>query len=616
MPGSFVVSTVFKGVDKTTKTIKQVTRSATKMATGVRQRFKSMAVASVRAFKTAGMKVSGVLSRMGRKTAIFGGKFKNAFGTGIAIAGIASLTLAMQAGIRTGIQFEQTVVNAAAKFGPAARPGTEAFKQLTAAAKGVGEATEFTATQAASGLNFLAMAGFSAEQSIAALPAVVDLATAAQVDLATASDIATDSLGAFGLATKDPIQLSKNLARVNDVLAKTVTTANTDMTQLFETIKEGGPIAISAGSSIEQFAALAGKLANAGIKGTRAGTTLKNVFVRLSATSPVAAKTLSKLGVATRTANGDLRDVVQILGDLDKATSKLGTAQKAEVLNNIFGRIPIAGVNVLLKEGAENMAAYQAEIQGAAGASKDMASVMRSTFGAQVKIMNSNIEALGLTIFDQLVPAFAQVVKGVTFMVGGWNQFLKLHPGIISLIVTIGKIAIPVIAVTAAVIALNVAIAALNFLIAANPVGLIVIGIVAAIAAIVVFRKQIIAVGAIIVGALISPILLLMKLLAMIPGLGGLGKAADAAVTGLVGTAVEGFGGTMPAAQDGGESRLASPQIATAKQISESRRETTNRVIIEDGTGRARGAEDGAGGVVEIIPRTAAFDDGFAGAGA
>ena len=101
-----------------------------------------------------------------------------------------------------------------------------------------------------------------------------------------------DTLGAFGLSVKNPVQLAKNLTRVNDVLAKTTTSANTNMESLFETIVEGGAVAKGAGASIETYAALAGKLANAGIKGSSAGTTLKNVFLSLAGQTPKASKAL------------------------------------------------------------------------------------------------------------------------------------------------------------------------------------------------------------------------------------------------------------------------------------------------------------------------------------
>ena len=602
----FAVSTAFTAIDKTSKVLKSIANTAKATTMGMAGRFRSMGASAARSFKTAASKISGSLAKIERKTQAIGGKFAGAFKTGIAVAGIAALTLAINQGVRTGLDFEQTIVNASAKFGPAAARGTQAFKAIEAAAKNVGATTEFTASQAAEGLNFLALAGFNAEQSIAALPKVVDLATAAQVDLATASDIATDTLGAMGLATKDAAQLGRNLSRVNDVLAKTTTTANTSMTQLFEAITEGGPVAIKVGSNIEQFSALAGKLADAGIKGSKAGTTLKNVFTQLAAPVDKGAAALKRIGVTTKDAQGNLRDVTKILDDINKGTAELGTADKAEVIKDIFGKIPLAGVNVLLSQGGQALRDYQRDLENASGASGAMAEVMRSTTSAAVKTLNSAFEGLQLTIFEQIQPAFTAAVIGLTKFIGGWAQFIKMHPGIISLLVTIGKIALPVIAVTAAIVVLNVAIAAFNFLIAANPVGLIVIGIVAAIAAIIVFRKEIIAIGAVILGVLLMPLMQILKLISLIPGLGFIGKGVDAVAGGLKGAISEGFGGGEDA-KDGGD--LKTPAIATAKQISETRKTTTNRLLIDDPSGRARLAEDDGTGSVELIRRNAGLMD-------
>lgn len=603
----FAVSTAFTALDKTTKVLKTIARNSKATATGMAGGFKKMSASAARSFKSAGAKISATLSKIQRKTNMLGDKFKGAFKTGIAVAAIAAITLAMNAGITTGLEFEQTIVNASAKFGSIAKPGTEAFRAIEKAAKDIGATTEFTASAAASGLNFLALAGFNAQQSIAALPKVVDLATAAQIDLATASDIATDTLGAMGLATKDATQLGLNLSRVNDVLAKTSTTANTNIEQMFEAIKEGGPVATSAGASLEQFAALTGKLADAGIKGGRAGTTLKNVFIRLAAPVDKGANALKKLGISTKDAQGNLRDVTRILDDINSATKTMGTAEKADVLNQIFGKIPIAGVNILLKEGGDSLRDYQKQLENAAGSSAEMAAIMRGTTAAAVKTLKSALEGLGLTIFDQIKPAFTDVVKGLTFMIGGWAKFLEMHPRIIGLLVTFAKIAAPILAVTAAVVGLSVAIGIFNVLMALNPLALIVIGITAAIALIITFRKEIFKIGAAIFGMLISPILLFMAALGQIPGLGFLGDAASS-VAKSIGDTVFGIEGVKKDAD------MKTPDIATAQQISETRETSTNRVIIEDSTGRARRAEDDGTGVVELIQRNADLHEGAGGA--
>lgn len=340
--------------------------------------------------------------------------------SGIKAVGLAAVAagtigaLGMANVVMTGMEFEQSLINASAKFPGEVKKGTDAFKKLEETAKRIGSETEFTSKAAAEGLNFLAMAGFNAEQSVAALPGVVDLATAAQIELGEASDMATDSLGAFGLMTQDAIQLGKNLARVNDVIAKTTTTANTDVVQMFEAIKDAGPVATSAGASIETFSALVGELANAGIKGSVAGTTLKNVFLRLAAPPTEAAKALDKLKVKTQDSAGNMRDVFDILEDIKKKTEGMGTATKSGVLNEIFGMRAIAGANVLLAAGSDKLRTYRGTLEAATDASKKMAATMRDSSLNDLKSFESAVEGVKIAIFDVVKGPLREILQSLT----------------------------------------------------------------------------------------------------------------------------------------------------------------------------------------------------------
>lgn len=376
MARRYSVETVFKAVDR-------ITRPIGRMQTRVNRFTRS---------------VDAGLVRMNRRMRAFRGGVRSA---GIAAgAAFASTAIAAANLIGIGADFEQAMITAAAKFPGEIRKGTKAFEELEAVARRTGSTTEFTATQSADALNFLAMAGFDAQQSIAALPGVVDLATAAGIDLALASDIATDSLGALGLASKDGATLQKNLARVNDLLISTSTSANTTMEQMFEAIVEAGPVAVTAGASVETLAALIGKLADSGIKGSKAGTTLKNAFLRLAAPGDKAKKVLSGLGVKTVDSQGNLRDMIDILGDLDEATRKLGTAEKTAALNAIFGRIPIAGVNVLLDTGADKLNAYRTQLESVDGAAGEMAGTMRNSVRGSLSGLKSVVEGVKIAIFN------------------------------------------------------------------------------------------------------------------------------------------------------------------------------------------------------------------------
>jgi len=389
--GRFSIETVFKAVDRMTAPVNRMSnrvgRATRRMQRGI--------------------------DRLAMRAQFLNKTFKAAIAVG-AVGGLFLMQSAMASTITTGVKLEQTLVNAAAKFPGGIKKGTKEFELLERTAMQVGKTTEFTASQAAEGLNFLAMAGFNAETSVAALPLVVDLATAANTDLARATDIASDALGAFGLATDDAAQLQKNLTRINDVMAKTVTTSNTDMEQFFETIKLGAPIATAAGASIETFSAMAGTLANSGIKASVAGTTLKNVFVRLAAPVGAAAKQLKRLGVETQDSEGNLRDSLDILGDLEKQLKGLGSAERSKVLFDIFGKIPLAGVNVLLDAGSDKLKEYRRQLEGATGASKEMAATMRDTLQGRINTMKSAFEGLQITIFKLEDTAFGGLIERIT----------------------------------------------------------------------------------------------------------------------------------------------------------------------------------------------------------
>jgi TP901 family phage tail tape measure protein len=330
--------------------------------------------------------------------------FRSMLGANLLSRAITGATSAMTRGVRTLVEefvsFDDAIGQAAAKMPERLKRGTEAFKELETAAREVGKQTKFSATEAAEGLNFLAMAGFNAEQSIAVLPQVTDLATASSMDLGRATDIATDALGAFGLMTKDTTQLTTNLARVNDVFAATVTSANVDMEMLFESMKDGGPALTAAGQSIETFAALVGKMGSAGIKGGKAGMTLKNIMLQLAGPTAGAQKALDKLGVEISDADGNMRDIIDILGDYRKATADMGSVQRDATTDLIFGRRAISGVNILLQEGEDELKAYRDQLENAGGAAGEMAKEIEQSLGNKLLALKSAAIELGFQLLE------------------------------------------------------------------------------------------------------------------------------------------------------------------------------------------------------------------------
>jgi TP901 family phage tail tape measure protein len=405
MSGKFSIETTFKAKDEASAIVKKLEGNVGK--------FTSSTERQLRGVDRAMGKVHGGLMRIGAAAV-----------AGSAIAGGAIAEI-----VKTGMEFEKTLVGAAAKFDPELKRGTKGFEELKAAAMDVGSRTEFSSTMAAEALKSLASAGFGTSQAIAALPGVVDLATASEVDLGAATDMATKSLGAFGLQTSDAAQLGKNLARVSDAMATAANKTNASMEGLFESIKEGAPVATQTGASLETFIAMASKLADAGIEGSQAGTTLKDMFLMLAAPVKKGADQLAALGVKTRGAHGNMRDMIDILGDLEKKTAKMGTAQKAMALQNVFGKIPIAGAMSLLKTGASDIGALRTELEGASGSTKKMAETMRDTVAGDLDKFKAAVDSVKISIFDMNEGPIRDVIKSTTEWALAHKDLIKTKVG-------------------------------------------------------------------------------------------------------------------------------------------------------------------------------------------
>lgn len=405
--------------------------------------------------------------------------------------------------VRTGAEFEQAIISATAKFPGAIRRGTAEFAALEEAARRVGSETEFTASQAAGALDFLAMAGFDATQAISALPGVVDLATASGMDLARATDVASDSLGAFGLMTSDSEQLGRNLASVNDLIARTTTSANTNVEQLFEAITAGAPATRDAGQSMETFAAAAGVLANAGTKGAAAGTALRNMMLRLQAPAAAGAGQLERLRVSVEDSEGNMRDFFDILGDLDSAMEGMGTVERAGIMNDIFGTRAIGAASNLMEAGSDALREYRTQLENADGAAGDMAATMRDSTSGDLASFKSAIEGIKIAVFGVVRGPLREIIGSMTawarenraVIESGIRDFVSWLTTNLPTIVTWARrlaiIASVFLAAAAAVKIATTAMAIFNAVSALNPWVALAMGIIAAIGLIIAFWPEI-----------------------------------------------------------------------------------------------------------------------------
>jgi TP901 family phage tail tape measure protein len=378
---AFVISTLFKGVDNLSPIFKRQSAAAGRF----------------------GDRASRSFAKASRSASSFGTTVKGVLAAGAVQKGLSGLAMGLRGVTEEFVDFDDALTRAGAKFPVAVKRGTDSFEKLGEVARKVGAEPLFTAADAARGLDFLAMAGFNAAQSMAALPKVTDLATIANTDLARSTDIASDTLGAFNLMTKDSVQLEKNLARVTDVMAATVTSANTDIEQLFETMKFAGPVATNAGASIETFNTIAAEMANAGIKGSLAGTALRTAFLNMSSPVPKAKALLRKLRIEVKDSSGNMRDMLDILDDVRQRTSKMGTAQKTAALNVLFGRRAVAGMSAVLNASNAQLREYRSSLEAAGGASKRMAGDIRKSIGNRLKELKSALIEIGFKFFEAFV---------------------------------------------------------------------------------------------------------------------------------------------------------------------------------------------------------------------
>jgi TP901 family phage tail tape measure protein len=352
------------------------------------------------------------------------GKFSNVVGIAGAVS-VAGLGLALKETIDEGANFERTMVFAAAQFPGMIKQGTKEFDALSAAARKVGDETEFSSQDAAEGLTLLATAGLSAEAAIAALPKVVNFATASKVEFARASDIANDAMGAFSLTSKDATKNAANMARVMDVLTRGAADSTTNVEELFDAVKVGGPIAKTAGVSIEQFVAYTETLAAVGIKGSDAGTAIRNMFLELGAPSTAAAKGMAHLGVKLAKTKDGAIDMTATVERFSKATAKMTKAQKIKALGDVFGARTIGPFIALMDAGAGKIGEYKASLDGAAGTTEGMAKLLSADMLGALRNFSSLIDGVKLDVFTAIRPIIMDLVKATSEWVTANRDLIK-----------------------------------------------------------------------------------------------------------------------------------------------------------------------------------------------
>lgn len=285
----------------------------------------------------------------------------------------------------------------------------EDFEKLEACAREYGATTVFSASNAAEALKYMSLAGWDADQSTSALGGVLNLAAASGMELGAASDMVTDYLSAFAMEAGDAAYFA-------DLLSYAQSHSNTTAEALGEAYKNCAANLNAAGQDVETVTSLLEGMANQGYKGSEAGTAMAAIMRDITNGMKDGAIKIGETSVAVMDAQGNFRDLTDILTEVEAATNGMGDAERAVALSSTFTADSIKGLNLILNEGMDNIAGYEEELRGASGSAEEMANIMNDNLSGDVAAMNSAFEELGLKIYDALE---SKLRAGVQFITNG-----------------------------------------------------------------------------------------------------------------------------------------------------------------------------------------------------
>lgn len=285
----------------------------------------------------------------------------------------------------------------------------EDFEKLEACAREYGATTVFSATNAAEALKYMSLAGWDADQSTSALGGVLNLAAASGMELGAASDMVTDYLSAFAMEAGDAAYFA-------DLLSYAQSHSNTTAEALGEAYKNCAANLNAAGQDVETVTSLLEGMANQGYKGSEAGTAMAAIMRDITNGMKDGAIKIGETSVAVMDAQGNFRDLTDILTEVEAATNGMGDAERAVALSSTFTADSTKGLNLILNEGMDKIAGYEEELRGASGSAEEMANIMNDNLSGDVAAMNSAFEELGLKIYDALE---SKLRAGVQFITNG-----------------------------------------------------------------------------------------------------------------------------------------------------------------------------------------------------
>lgn len=327
-------------------------------------------------------------------------RLKGTVAKGVAAIGIGKI---FSEAVKTGMDFEAQMSRVKAISGATG----EEFSKLKEQAKQLGADTAFSATQAAEGMENLASAGFTTSEIMEAMPGMLDLAASSGEDLASSADIAASTLRGFGLE-------ASSAGHVADVLAKNAAETNAAVADTGEAMKYVAPVAKSMGIEFEETAAAIGIMADAGIKGSQAGTTLRGALSRIAKPTKAMQETMDSLGLSFYDSNGKMKSLADITEMLETKMAGLTDEQKNQALITLFGQESLSGMMALMDRGSGEVRKLTDEYKNCDGSAKDMAKTMQDNLSGAVEEFGGSVESLGIEIFENIEGPLKKAVESGT----------------------------------------------------------------------------------------------------------------------------------------------------------------------------------------------------------
>lgn len=366
------------------------------------------------------------MKRMTKSTEAIAKKFK-AVGKGLTLGLTAPIIAMGTAAIKTAADFDVSMSKVAAISG-ATGEDLETLRQL---AKDLGASTKFSATEAADGMNYLAMAGWGVGDIMGAMPGLLNLAAASGEELGTTADIVSDAMTAMGIG-------AEGAGHFADVLAMAASKSNTNVSMLGESFKYAAPLAGTMGWSLEDLTMQLGLMANAGIKGSQAGTTFKSAMAAMLAPTYKQSTAMAELGLSMTNTDGSMKSLGDITAMLRDKFATLDEAQQAQYAATIFGKEAMSGMLAVINASESDFTSLVGNLGNAEGAAATMAATMQDNLGGSFTKLKSALEGIAIQIGEILMPTITKIVA----VFASWvDAFAQLDPGTKEMIVKIAALA-------------------------------------------------------------------------------------------------------------------------------------------------------------------------------